>query len=153
MFNSFLFLHLVGLVVVAGSTFIDYFFYRSFWKQFVLDRGKGIVILQTIGAMPVFTAIGGVLLILSGVGMMILTRGVFDQFTWFRIKMIILILLILNIALIGRRNLKILRSAVIGTGESNPEGLLILKRNISGFQIAQMGFLVLIILLSVFKFN
>lgn len=153
MFNSFLFLHLVGLVIVAGSTFIDYFFYRRFWKQYILDRGKGVVIMQTIGSMPVFTAIGGVLLILSGVGMMILTRGVFDQFTWFRIKMIILVLLILNIALIGRRNLKILRSAVVGTGETSPEGLLILKRNISGFQLVQMGFLVLIILLSVFKFN
>ena len=152
--HLFLFLHLIGLIMIAGTTLIDFVIFRQFWRQYVIDREKGIMIMQTISRLPAFMAIGGIVLILSGVGMMAVTHGIFDTFLWFRIKMVVLVFLILNIVLIGRRGRTKLRKTVItnnqeGVGE-NIEGL---KRTVSRFQYAQLFFLFLIVLLSVFKFN
>lgn len=148
-----LFLHLTGLVLIAGTTIIECITYNLFWKQYAADRAKGIVVLQTISRFTRLAAIGGILLILSGVGMMIVTKGVFDQFTWFRIKMVIVLLLILNIVLAGRRNFVKLRKTVMEIDSAEPDNWGRLKRNVSGFQIAQLGFLLLILILSVFKFT
>lgn len=153
MLHTFLFLHLIGLIMIAGGTLIDFIIYKQFWKQYAFNKEKGITIMQSISKLTVLTAIGGLLLIVSGVSMMVVTKGVFDQFTWFKIKMIVLLLLILNIVLVGRRNLVKLRKTVNATDQYAESKLAHLKRNISGFQYAQILFLLLIILLSVFKFN
>jgi uncharacterized membrane protein len=148
-----LFLHLTGLVLIAGTTIIERITYNLFWKQYAADRSKGVIVLQTIARFTRLTTIGGILLILSGVGMMIVTKGVFDQFTWFRIKMVIVLLLILNIVLVGRRNLVKLRKAVMKSNSAEPDNWSRVKRNVSGFQLVQLGFLLLIVFLSVFKFT
>lgn len=151
--HTLLFLHLTGLVLIAGTTVIERITYSLFWKQYAADKPKGIAVLQTIARFTRLTAIGGILLILSGVGMMIVTKGVFDQFTWFRVKMVIVLLLILNIVLVGRRNLLKLRQAVIKNTATEISNWQQLKRNVSGFQYAQLAFLILIVFLSVFKFT
>ncbi len=151
--KTFLFLHLLGLIMIAGSTLINFLNYKQFWKQYAIDREKGIIIMQIISRLTVLTAIGGVVLILSGIGMMAATRGVFDQFTWFKIKMVILLLLILNVVLVGRRNFARLQKTVKAAGEQSTGVMAYLKRNISRFQYAQITFLLLIILLSIFKFT
>ena len=110
--------------------------------------------MQTISKLPAFMAIGGFVLILSGVGMMAVTHGIFDTFLWFRIKMVILVFLILNIVLIGRRGRTKLRKAIIKANrEGVGENIKSLKSTVTNFQYAQLVFLLLIVLLSVFKFN
>lgn len=149
--HTFLYLHLIGLIMIAGNTLYDFFIYKQFWKQYAIDKGKGIAIVQAISKLTILTAIGGLTLILSGIAMMIVTKGVFDQFLWFRIKMVVLLFLILNIVVVGRRNLVKLRKALNGVEQEIR--IEKLKRNITGFQYAQIIFLLLIIFLSVFKFN
>ena len=152
--HLFLFLHLTGLIMIAGTTLIDLVIFKQFWRQYIIDREKGIMIMQTISKLPTFMAIGGIVLILSGVGMMAVTHGIFDTFLWFRIKMIILVLLVLNIVLIGRRGRTKLRKAIMITNQGAiGENIESLKRTVSGFQYAQLIFLFLIVLLSVFRFN
>ncbi len=151
--KTFLFLHLIGLIMIAGSTLINFMVYKQFWTQYALDREKGVTIIQTISRLTALTAIGGLVLILSGVAMMAVTKGVFDQFLWFKIKMAILLLLILNVVLVGRRNFVKLRKTVKTPDMDSGGTIAYLKRNISGYQYAQIIFLLLIILLSVFKFN
>jgi hypothetical protein len=153
MLKTLLFLHLIGLIMIAGSTLVGFIVYSQFWKQFNEDKEKGITIIQTISKLTVLTATGGLVLILTGVGMMAVTRGVFDQFTWFKIKMAVLLLLILNVVLVGRRNFVKLRNTVKLPEAEGGGAMLYLQKNISRFQYAQISFLLLIILLSVFKFN
>lgn len=154
MLHLFLFLHLIGLIMIAGTTLIDFVIFRQFWRQYIVDKEKGAMIMQTISRLPTFMAIGGIVLILSGVGMMAVTRGIFDTFLWFRIKMVILVFLILNIVLIGRRGRTKLRKALVHVNHQDAgQSLESLKRTVSGFQYAQLCFLFLIVLLSVFKFN
>ena len=60
--------------------------YEAFWKQFPQDKGKAIALLGSSMRFQRFMGIGIALLILTGIGMMILTQGVFGQMIWFRIK-------------------------------------------------------------------
>ena len=150
---TFLFLHLIGLVLLAGATFIDLIVYRQFWKAYGRGNGKGVTIVQTLSKLAVLMPIGGITLIATGVGMMAVTHGAFDQFLWFRVKMIIVLLLILNIVLLGKKNATRLTRAINQNEQLSPRKLASLRRNISTYQYVQVVFLLLIMFLSVFKFS
>ena len=95
-FQGFLLLHLIGVILFAGMTTADYVAFRQFWKQYGNDRTKAATLLQAMAGFPVLMRIGIIVIILSGVGMMALTHGVFGEQTWFRIKFGLVLLLILN---------------------------------------------------------
>lgn len=149
---TFLVLHLTALVLMAGTTLVDYLAYSSFWK-FAGQGDRPDALLNMMARLPRVAGIGAALLITSGIGMMALTHGVFGEQLWFRIKFALVVLVILNSLLIGRRqSLKLRKLLEAGELVFTTEVARI-KSNIKAFHMLQLLLFLLIIFLSVFKFN
>jgi uncharacterized membrane protein SirB2 len=144
-------LHLTGLVLMAGTTVVDCITFTSFWKQFNSDREKSFAILTPTAKFSRIGGIGAALLILTGVGMMALTHGVFGEQLWFRIKFALVVILILNALLVGRR--QGLKLRIYMTDPAAFEQTNKAKAGLYRFYIVQFVLFFLVVFLSVFKFN
>lgn len=147
--------HIIGLVTMAGVTLADYAITKELWKQYARNKPKAITINEARAKFPRFFVIGITLLILSGVTMMGITKGVFGAQIWFKIKFVLIILIIINGIAVGRRQgskLTKLLSAEI-SGQNNEVDVLKVRNIINWFHLAQITFFAIIFTLSVFKFN
>ena len=152
LFPTCLVLHLTALVLMAGTTLVDYLAYSSLWRSFEQEE-RPIALLGMMAKLPRVAGIGAALLILTGIGMMALTHGVFGEQLWFRIKFGLVILVILNSLLVGRRQgVKLRRMLDIGkpliAGDTNR-----IRTALTRFHLSQLLLFLFIIFLSVFKFN
>ncbi|SHM73778.1 hypothetical protein [Chitinophaga sp. CF418] len=151
-FQSFLLFHLVGLVLFAGTTTADFVTYQQFWKQYARDAVVAKPMLQTMIKFPLLMGLGMAAIILSGVGMMAMTHGIFGEQLWFRIKFAIVLLIILNNIIIGRRLVTGLKKKM-ADGANDAGETLQIKNKLRLFHYAQLVMFFAIILLSVFKFS
>lgn len=149
---TFLVLHLTALVLMAGTTLVDYLAYSSFWK-FANQGNRPDALLNMMARLPRVAGIGAAVLITSGIGMMAVTHGVFGEQLWFRIKFALVVLVILNSLLIGRRQSLKLRKLLEAGGLVFTAEVARIKSNIKTFHLLQLLLFLLIIFLSVFKFN
>ncbi len=147
--------HIIGLTMMAGTTFVDFVITKHFWKQFANDKLKAIAINQTVSKFPMLFGIGIMLLILSGITMMYLTNGAFGEQTWFRIKFGLVIAIIINGLAVGRRQAIKLKTLLFAeTAAENREAAFSrVKTNINWFHISQITMFIVIFILSAFKFN
>jgi uncharacterized membrane protein SirB2 len=152
LFPTFLMLHLTALVVFAGTTLVDYLAYLSLFKSFGQTERPG-PLLNVMAKLPGIIGIGAAILILSGIGMMALTHGVFGEQLWFRIKFGVVILVIINGLLIGRRQGSKLRRILAVSGLMLTAEVSRIKSRLNRFYLLQLLLLLLVIFLSVFKFN
>ncbi|MDN5286337.1 MAG: hypothetical protein JWR38_2611 [Mucilaginibacter sp.] len=146
-------LHLTGLVMMAGTTFVDYTTFKTFWKQFDQDKGRSIALLQATSNFSRLIGIGAALLILTGIGMMAITHGAFGEQIWFRIKFGLVIILILNGLLVGRRQGLKLRKVIVENVNVIPLQIKGIKTNLNIFHLVQLCIFLMIVFLSVFKFS
>lgn len=155
LFNTSLWLHITGITLLAGTTVVDFVLTRKFWAFYARDRQEGILVRKMSDKLPLLVVAGIVLILLSGVGMMAATRGVFDTMLWFRIKMALVLLVILNGVLIGRRlNAKLNRLLVVTAPQvADQQSLSQVKKNLNLFHLVQLTLLFTIFFLSAFKFN
>lgn len=142
----------MSLVVMAGITLADYFSYLSFWKYFD-QRERLTALLNLMGGLRRVAGIGAAFLILTGFGMMALTHGVFGEQLWFRIKIALVVVIIVNSLVFGRRQVKKLRKLMEAPEPQSAEDTRRIKSNLNLFHIIQIGLFMLIIFLSIFKFN
>ena len=146
-------MHLMGFVMVAGTTVADFIAFRQFWNQYELDVVKGRAVFQAISKFPILFRIGIILIILSGVGMMAITHGVFGEQLWFRIKFALVIMVILNGLITGRRQSRKLSRILNAELPDNFVKFARVKGNLKMFHYVQLTLLFIILFLSVFKFN
>ena len=146
-------MHLMGFVMVAGTTVADFIAFRQFWNQYELDTVKGRAVFQAISKFPILFRIGIILIILSGVGMMAITHGVFGEQLWFRIKFALVIMVILNGLITGRRQSRRLSGILNAELPDNFVKIARVKGNLKMFHYVQLTLLFIILFLSVFKFN
>lgn len=154
LFNTSLWLHITGITLLAGTTVVDFVLTRKFWTFYARDRQEGILVRKMSDKLPLLIIAGTVLILLSGVGMMAATRGVFDTMLWFRIKMVLVLLVILNGVVMGRRlNAKLGRLLAATAPQANQQSLSQVKKNLNLFHLVQLTLLFTIFFLSAFKFN
>jgi len=153
MLQTMLTMHLMGFVMVAGTTVADFIAFRQFWNQYELDAVKGRAVFQAISKFPILFRIGIILIILSGVGMMAITHGVFGEQLWFRIKFALVIMVILNGLITGRRQSRRLGRILNAEFPDNFVKFARVKGNLKMFHYVQLTLLFIILFLSVFKFN
>ncbi|MCW3117784.1 MAG: hypothetical protein JWM28_1866 [Chitinophagaceae bacterium] len=152
-YATFLILHLIGLTIMAGTTLIDLIGYRTYWKYHDHNKDKSDAILQLLAKLARPVGIGAALLVFSGLGMMVITHGIFGEQIWFRIKFGLVIILIANNLLFGRRQGAALKKAV-SINEASPAWKVEkIKKNMNLFHFSQLLIFLVIIFLSVFKFN
>jgi len=145
-------LHLLALATTAGGTLAEYVAYAAYWSS--LKRSEDSAALRRLmDRLARLIGLGGAVLILSGIGMMALTNGIFGEQLWFRIKFALVILLILNGLLVGRRLGIRLRKTADNNASSSTIGLSGIRSRLNRFHLSQLVLFLLIIFLSAFKFN
>jgi uncharacterized membrane protein SirB2 len=142
-------LHLAGLVIMAGTTIVDYVVFRAFLK---LPDGQRQVVVVT-AKFSRLIGIGAALLILTGIGMMFLTNGAFGEQRWFRIKFALVLILIANGLIVGRRQGSKFRGLMAEYSSAQKPNFLALVKTLNRFYLAQLTIFSAIVFLSVFKFN
>ena len=112
----YLVLHLVGFTMMAGAVLADFSINARLNKYLFTDKGRALVLLEGSLGLPRLTGIGAALLVLTGTAMTILLKDAVLQMTWFRIKMPLVLLIILNgIALARLRAIYILQLILFAT--------------------------------------
>jgi hypothetical protein len=95
-YNIALITHIVGITIMAGTTFIDFVTFRVFLKALLVDTAKGVILEDYLYKLQRFIGIGMVIILISGVMMMAKLHEVWGAQTWFRVKMVVLLLIIIN---------------------------------------------------------
>jgi hypothetical protein len=141
-------IHVIGITVMAGTTFIDFVTFRAFCRFYQTDKNKGLVLENYLYGLQRFLGIGMLLILLSGITMMAKLHEVWGAQLWFRIKMGILLLIIING--LGLRRMLGSRLRKLVAGNENWQGL---ATKFTLVQVVQMLLFVVIYVLSVYKFN
>lgn len=138
---------------MAGTTLIDFTIFKTFWKYFAENTEKSKGVLAGTSKSSRLIGIGAALLVTTGIGMMALTHGVFGEQLWFRIKIGIVLILMLNGIIFGRRQGEKLRAIINKDGAYLTEQVNRIKTNLNIFFAIQLALFFSIVFLSVFKFN
>jgi hypothetical protein len=147
--------HIIGLTTMAGATLVDFVIIKEFWKQYTHSKSKAIPIHEARSKFPLLFAIGIILLILSGVTMMGITRGAFGGQIWFKIKFTLVILIIINAFVVRRRQSSKLTKLLSEetSSENYTMDILQVRNGFNWFHLSQIAFFTIIFTLSIFKFN
>ncbi len=150
-YNIALVTHVIGITVMAGTTFIDFITFKAFSKTFKTDKDKSLILENYLYRLQRFLGMGMLLILVSGVAMMVKLHDVWGAQLWFRIKMGVLLLVIIN-GLGFRRMIgsKLKKLLVNSSGAKNWNSV---KRNFTIVQVIQMLLFIIIYILNVFKFN
>jgi len=147
----FLVLHIAGFATMVGTVAADASIYSRLKKHLITDKGRALTMLESSAAFPVLIGISAFLIIVTGVGMVSLIPA-FGGMLWFRVKMILVLGVIVNGAIVGRRLVTRLKNLLLeNTSESNGK-IEVLKGRFSLLYAVQLLLFLAIFILSVFKF-
>lgn len=96
LFNLGLVCHITGIAMMVGGVLANFVAMAQLWKFLPAEKGKAQVIAKAIARFPIVQGLGGFLIISGGVMMMIFFHGLPMHQAWFKVKLILLLLLILN---------------------------------------------------------
>ena len=131
---------------------MNYIIAKQFWSCVETDRNRAIIINSTATVFERVTPVAGILTILTGFAMVAILHGVVGSQLWFRIKMILVLMIILNVSLFGKpQNSKLKKILSAGNKESGE--LISIKSRMDLYYVLQLIMLFSIFVLSVFKFN
>jgi hypothetical protein len=149
---TLLVLHVIGLVMMAGAVLAD-FSLRSRFNTFLLkDKTRALTLLEGSAALLPLIGGGALLLILSGTAMVILLKSAVTQMVWFRVKMPLVILLVLNGSVLARRlGLRLYRLLSVET-DGNTSRIVALQSRLRLVYVLQLFLFLSIFVLSIFKF-
>lgn len=148
----YLVLHITGFTLMAGTIAADFAINRRLGKYLITDKSKAMSILEGTAGFPALIGIGGLLLLATGIGMVILFKGAVARMLWFRIKMVLVVLVILNGSLVLRRQAGRLKALLADSGNGGNHQILALSRTMSIFHVIELLLFGIIFFLSVFQF-
>jgi hypothetical protein len=134
-------LHLIGLILMAGTTLIDYFTFKSFCR--LPNRSSDL--LPLMSKFGLFVRTGAITLILTGIAMLLLSKDLWTQ-PLFRLKLALAITLILHGMLVGNRQATKFRTLIT---QNNTQDLPSLTSTLNRFYILQLTLFFIIILISI----
>jgi hypothetical protein len=149
-FKTGLFLHMLGLFLLAGGSIGSVITESVFWKNVRTAPGKAKGMAALLLKFPPIQVRGAMLMLVSGLIMLYAVNWVFWGQTWFTIKLLLFVSLVLNGRLAGRPVFtKIAEEAQ--SAEPQIDKLLGLKSKINRFHIIQFTMLFILIALVIFK--
>jgi hypothetical protein len=150
LYNAFLSIHIIGIILFVGTTVADYIFFRGFWKQLDAQSPYAKIFLEFVPKNLAVNRIGALIVILAGIGMMTIVHGAYGHQLWMRIKIVLVVAAALNGGVVRRRQAKKLQSSM---EEANVPAIQKVLSRLNLFHITQFMIFFCIILLSVFKFD
>lgn len=146
----FLVLHITGFVTLAGIVAADTAIYGRLRKFLIADKNRALIMLDSSASFGMLIRISAIVVIATGIGMVSITPG-FSGMLWFKIKMVLVLGIIFNGALVGQRLMNRLKS-LLNTPIINNVEIESLKGRLSLMYSIQLLLFVTIFILSVFKF-
>jgi hypothetical protein len=146
-------LHLTGIVIMAGTTLIDYITFKTIWK--FADQGDS----RLLGLLPLMAKygacirVGGALIIITGITMLSLEHGIWASQWWFKIKMVLVFFLVMNGLFIGNANGHKLRDSVAANASNFVQQTVAVRENLNRFYPIQLSLFFLVILISMIRFD
>ena len=149
--NVYLLLHITGFTIMAGAVLADFTLSARLNRYLLTDKGRALILLEASASLAPLIGIGAVLLILTGTGMVIELKSAVTQALWFRIKMPLVLLVVLNGTVLARpATLRLKKLLLDGTPATAGIGRLRNRRSV--IYILQLLLFVAIFILSIFKF-
>jgi hypothetical protein len=147
-------LHISGIVMMVGTLFAGFLTNLQLWKCLPYDRERALTIVRATAPLRLAGVIGGVVIVVGGILMMTAVHGAFMHQVWFRVKMGILVLLILNMIVVERPAGRRLRQMLYdGQAPIDHAAMSETRTRIVLFYLLQLGFFLLIFVVSAYKFN
>ena len=150
--NFYLVLHITGFTLMAGTIIADFSVGMRLNKYLLSDKPRAATMLEGISGFPRLIGLGALLLLVTGIDMVVLFKGVVIKLLWFKIKMVLVVLVALNGALIIRRQEWKLKDLLLENNNGLNNRILSVKRNMSVFHVLEIALFLVIFLLSVFQF-
>jgi hypothetical protein len=148
----YLVLHIIGFTIMAGTIVADLVIQQRMKKYLIAEKQKASIMLETAAGFPLLIGVGAFLLVSTGIGMVIIFKGHIFNMLWFRIKIILVILAMLNGSIILKRNAIKLKVLLHENSVRNDEAILSLKGRMAFFHSIEILLLLTIFILSIFKF-
>lgn len=146
-------MHLSGLVLMAGTTVTELVAFRLFIRLFKTKGEASVDLLRLQSGFGTLLLAGGVLLVLSGIGLMLISEGVFWHQLWLQIKLGLILVLPLNGLLVGSPQMKTLSNSLSTEEVSMRLPINPILTKLNRFHTVQTLVFLAIIILAVFKFD
>lgn len=143
-------LHISGIALMAGTFFAGFLTNGQLWKCLPDDKDQALTIVRATSRFRMAQAVGGGVIVLGGVIMMIAVHGAFMHQVWFKIKMGVLGLLIVNMIIVERPAARKLKKMLCGEDVS---AMVATRRRLTLFYLLQLGMFLFIFVVSAYKFN
>jgi uncharacterized membrane protein len=142
-------LHIVGLAIAGGVSLVNYMSYHRFWVQYASGKTEANMLLEGLIRYPRMIGVGLLISVISGITMMNLAfKGFMDQ-PWFRVKLSLIVLVIVNTALLYSWT-RAIRKNINRDEEAK---VMQIRNKVNVSVILQLVFFLIIFILAVFRFN
>ena len=148
-FRILLVLHFCGLAVMAGTTVVDYFTFKTFCRLANIGDNREQGLLPIMSRYGELVRVGAGILIFSGLAMLVLQNDIWME-PWFKTKIGLVVLLVLNGMLVGNSLGLKFRKMIIDSA-STPGQITGIKGNLNLFYLAQLAIFLLIVMVSVIR--
>lgn len=151
LFRIILGIHITGIVIMAGTTMIDYLTYKTFWKLADAGNPHAVGIIPLMARYGAFIRAGAFTLFLSGIALLVMEKGASWAQPWFKVKIVLVILLLLNGTLVGNKQGHQLRATVTA---HTPDFLAYtagIRENMDRFYPIQLSLFFLTIMVSMIR--
>lgn len=147
-------LHISGITLMAGTFFAGFLTNYQLWKYLPHNKDQALPIARATSRFRIAQAFGGVLIVVGGITMMMAVHGVFMHQTWFKVKLVMLGLLILNTIIVERPAARRLRRFLFSENvPPDSTALLSTQRRLGLFNMFQLILFLGIFIISSYKFN
>src|SRR5258708_9719754 len=133
--NLDLVLHITGFTMMAGTIVADCAINRRMKRFLLSDKQRAVSILDVSAGFPRLIGIGAALLIVTGFAMVVIFKNAVADMRWFRIKMVVVVLILVNGAVILRRGSNRMKRLLEANDERNNAIILSLNHRLGLFPV------------------
>ena len=147
-FRLLLALHIIGIVVMTGTTVVDYMTFKIFCKLADQRPDRSVGLLPVMSKFGVLVRAGAGTIILTGIGLLVLSKDILQQ-PWFHLKLVLVTGLFLHGILVGNPHGMRFRSLVADNNGHLLQEIASERAILDRFYIVQLALFLIIILVSV----
>jgi len=136
---------------MAGTTLIDYLTFKTFWKLADHEDNRSLGLIPLMDKYGAFIRTGAVTLILTGIGMLILQKTDWMHQFWFKVRLGLFFLLLLNGMFVGNTQGHKFREAVTAHAPDFVEHTMQTRKNLNLFYPIQLALFFLTISISMMQ--
>ncbi|HTI93119.1 MAG TPA: hypothetical protein VL727_21115 [Puia sp.] len=148
LFRILLTLHIIGIIVMAGTTVVDYMTFKIFCRLADQRDDRSVGLLSVMSKFGILVRAGAGTIILTSIGLLVLSKDILRQ-PWFRLKLMLVTGLFLHGMLVGNPHGMKFRSLVAENKGHLLQEIASERASLDRFYIIQLVLFLVIIFLSV----